>query len=443
MTHEAGTDVDVANEDVFTLLKNGQEVDTPLGPGVIVDIEVQAGKYGDRIEMEPPVVTVQLDDPSDGDPDRIVVCICKLGLKDKEHEAIIHKEFARLWPPITDEIPEDTRMLVDVEEEFKKKSSAFRERVAELSGGAASPEKVRQACAEYVHLSYALVPFRGAAISDLNPGVVVTDLEGFDLSGHPGIVLKSEPSATTPTVHVVLYLPDTDDIKQVKVPSDASFVGVDAGEEIGVVPTVYDPERLHSPELHPIRTLPDSYLRRDPNYPSSITNIWRPTLRVTPMRYYNTRQGGIPFKPENDPDKEPHWPPEDYTNYPTPDFVPQGPEMPEYKSGPALYEYDKSRRHPESVLNSIKENKKLADEAVDFWKEYQAAQPSDVHLKYDLHDFADMYAEEGNKSEEHMVDLLAYMYSMGLITMQALNGYIDHLATKATTLNTRTHFTNK
>ena len=97
----------------------------------------------------------------------------------------------------------------------------------------------------------------------------------------------------------------------------------------------------------------------------------------------------------------------------------------------------------DSILNSIKENAQLAKEVDEFWKEYQAAQPSDVHLKYDLHDFADMYAAENDKSEEHMVDLLAYMYATGFITLEALNRYVDHLATKETTLNTRTHYTNK
>ena len=438
MNHEAGTDVDVNNEDAFTLLKIGQEVDTPLGPGVIVDIEVQAGRYGDRVEMEPPVVTVELHDPPKDAPKRVVVCICKLGLKDDEHEAIIHKEFARLWPPITDEIPEDSRMIVDVQKEFEKRSSAFRARV-EAMVGEVDPEDIRDACYAFIDLAADLPAFHGAA-PNLDPGMVITDLEGVDLGGTSAIVLKTDPSGNG--TNVVLYIPDEDEVKLVRIPNDSTFVGMDAGKEVGVVPTVYDPERLNSPELHPIRTLPDSYLRRDPNYPSSITNIWRPTLRVTPMRYYQTRDAGIPFKPENDPEKESHWPPTDYTNYPTPDFVPEGPDMPEYLSGPGVYEYDPARRHPKSVLNDMKPNAQLTKKAVDFWEQYQAAQPSDVHLKFEVNTFADMYASENDMDSDAMVDLLAYMYAMGFFPWQVVDGYISHVSTEATNLNTRTHYNN-
>ncbi len=110
----AGEDVTLSGDDQFPLLKPGQHVRTPEGPGVITDIEIHAGRYGDRIEMEPPVVMVELDDEA-ANPRRIQVCMCKLGLMNGEHETIVSKEFSRLWPPIDTEIPESAHQLVDLE----------------------------------------------------------------------------------------------------------------------------------------------------------------------------------------------------------------------------------------------------------------------------------------------------------------------------------------
>lgn len=106
-------DVQVANDSVFPILQIGQKVQTPEGPGTIVDISIQAGQYGDSIELEPPAVTVELASPGKNPP-RIQVCICRLGLEDPEHEVILSKEFQRLWPPIEEDIPEYAHQLVDV-----------------------------------------------------------------------------------------------------------------------------------------------------------------------------------------------------------------------------------------------------------------------------------------------------------------------------------------
>lgn len=111
----AGEDVTLSGEDFFCLLERGQAVDTPLGPGVIDDISIHAGRYGDRIEMEPPTVTVLLDDQS-SNPRRVQVCMCALSLADKEHETIISKEYNRLWPPVDETIPDYAHQLTDMEQ---------------------------------------------------------------------------------------------------------------------------------------------------------------------------------------------------------------------------------------------------------------------------------------------------------------------------------------
>jgi hypothetical protein len=432
-----GHEIDLSSDKTFTLLKRGQKVNTPLGHGRIDDIEIQAARYGKRIELEPPAISVELDKPKPGQPKVITVCMCKLGLEDPAHETLIKKEFSRLWPPITDEIPEETMMLIDHQEEFQKKTGEFLRKVE-----ASTPQDAIALVKQYCDLSKMVRGVRCAA-QNLNPGAVIRDLEGLDLGGEDAVVMKTEPMGDM--VQVTLYLPTHDTIKVVKVPSGAKTVAREP--DVGVVPTVYDPERLNSPELHNIRTLPDSYLRPDPNYPSSLRDIWRPTMRVTPVRFYNYREAGFPFKPENDPAEERHWPPQDYTNYPTPDTVRHEPtDQPEPIFGIQLYSWDPERRHPgheECFELAINDNKKLQKLAEEFWKAYQASQQYDVHLRPDVHDFADGFAAQNEMDEHEIADLIAYMAAKGIFQKTTVDQFLDHQFTKHTTLNTRTHYDNK
>lgn len=438
MLKRAGHDIEVSPDQNFTVLKRGQPVETPLGPGHIDDIEVQAARYGKRIELEPPVISVELDDPEAGQPKIVTVCMCKLGLANTEHEAIIQKEFSRLWPPITDDIPEEARMLVDHQEEFQKKTGEFLRLVAN-----AAPEDSIELIKQYRDLALMVPMVVRRAAQNLDPGTVIRDLEGVDLHGEEAVVMKTENLGDF--VQVTLYLPDHDTLKVVKVPSNVKTYAREP--DIGVVPTVYDSMRLQSPELHDIRVLPDSYLRPDPNYPSSIRDIWRPTMRVTPVRFYNYREAGFPFKPENDPAEERHWPPRDYTNYPTPDTVRHEPtDQPEPIFGIQLYGWDPERRHPgheECFELAINDDKKLQQLAEDFWKQYQAAQQHDVHLRPDVHDFADGFAGQNDLDEYEISDLLAYMAAKGILQKSTVDQFLDHQFTKHTTLNTRTHYNNK
>ena len=170
-------------------------------------------------------------------------------------------------------------------------------------------------------------------------------------------------------------------------------------------------------------------------------------MRVTPVRFYNYRDAGFPFKPENDPAEERHWPPTDYTNYPTPDTVRHEPtDQPEPIFGIQLYSYDPEKRHPgheECFELAINDDKKLQQLAEDFWKQYQAAQQHDVHLRPDVHDFADGFATQNDMDEHEISDLIAYMAAKGIFQRSTVDQFLDHQFTKNTTLNTRTHFNNK
>ena len=312
MQKSSGNDfVDTQGEEVFDLLRPGQLVDTPLGSGVIKEIGIQAARYGDRIELEPPAITVTLDAPESGVPREIVVCMCKLGLDDDKHEAILRKEFSRLWPPVTDAVPKDVHMLMDLnkkQDELDKIRSRFEhgaKATARVASVALRHHKQRQLYRDYIMLAKETTNPEIDAIGKAKPGLVLTGLEDLELDGD-SVVLQVIPARDSQgkdlgQVVVQLYNPKSDKVKQLDVPEDSHFMGHDGAEATGYSPTVYDPLRLDSPETHPIRILPNTYLPRNPNYPSSITDtVWRPTVRMTPIRFYNTRSSGFERGEEHD-----------------------------------------------------------------------------------------------------------------------------------------------
>ncbi len=431
----AAEDVDVSSDEVISLLEVGQAVDTPLGAGKIVDIAIHAGKYGDKIEIEPPSVTVELNDPKEGDPKRVQVCMCKLGLEDAEKEAIISKEFSRLWPPLTDEIPQDTRMLVDVKEEF-----------ASLQ---------RSAYSDYAEITTEFGNKTAATVDNLQPGMVVTDLEGVDLGDENAVVLKmdedGERSKEGGNLRLVLYLPDSDTTKVVNVPTSYSYTGYDSDDLEVPTPTVYDPVRLDSPSLHTIRVLPDTYLPKNPNYPSTITDtVWRPTVRQTPIRFYSTdepmsdnkdKSAAFSHKPEQGPGTQNYWPPEDYVNYPTPDFVPHPEDMLPYESGPHVYDIGVE------AVKEFKHDQKKEDLALEFYREYVLKQQKKLmgrpsHLNLSVSEFAEMFAKDPKHplSEEALVDLFVYMVEIGLFQKSTLDLFLDHIDTYRTERPFRTEY---
>jgi len=456
--HTAGNDVDVASEEVFPLLEVGQEVETPLGSGRIHDISLVASDYGSQVELEPSIL-VELDDPDEGLPKIIQVCMCKLGLGDEKKEALIRKEFHRLWPPITDEIPKDSRMIVDVQNEFAEVDAqrvldiqAFHKLyLGSMQEPTISPEVLEAlqlaAYKKYVELSKGSEKIRGR-MGDVEEGMIVENLKGLG-SDSSGVVVKVKEGKDG-VKKLLVFLPDEDELRWVAVPGDTEFDGYDGREEVGVQPHMYDPMRLNSPELHLIRVLPDTYLPKDPNYPSSITNtIWRPTIRKTPIRYYHTREGAMEVKPENDPkrekkDDEREWP-QDLVNYPTPDFVPHEDHMAPYESGLPVYEYREDKRHPEAP-EFIEPTEEVAGKAADFWKEYTMARQRynpafGAHLNKSVHQFTKDFMASNDMKKEDALELLRYMVQVGYFPPSVYDSTVDSFRADDTGMTTRTHYT--
>jgi hypothetical protein len=450
MKRSAHEKVDVPGEDVFDLLQIGQHVDTPIGPGVISDIALQAARYRDRIELEPPAITVRLDDPPPGAPDEVTVCMCKLGLENPKNEALIRKEFSRLWPPITDEVPGDSHMLINdkkdngdiehVRSRFEKQSTTAH-RVASV---ALRQRRQRRVFLDYVELSLRLAEPIIDTVKQITAGMVVTGIEGVDKLDEAGVVLNSrnlDENGFPGKVYLLIYNPETDSVRQLTLPEETQFMGHDGGEATGFTPTVYDPAALNSPELHPIRILPNSYLPKNPNYPSSITDtVWRPTVRMTPIRFYQTKkkEGGFNRLPEGEGPRK--WPPTRTVNFPTPDTVNPSDKTKNRKRGKDAF--DPADQTPDMEADV---DQKMEDLAMDFWGAYQHYREQKIPgkgntLDIELNDFADVYQGRHEMDDEEMMQLFNYLVQIGILDASMLKKYLLRQDEKFRQLNTRTHY---
>jgi len=442
MRRTADEKIEMSDAETFDILQRGQHVDTPIGSGVITDIALQAARYGDRIELEPPAITVKLDDPEPNGPEEVTVCMCKLGLGDRKHEAIIRKEFARLWPPITDDVPEDIHMLMNNKEDneaLEKVRSRFEKQTATVHRVAAVAlrnRRQRRVFQDYVELAIHLAEPIIDTVKKLSPGMVITGIEGVDTNDEAGVALKSFELNKTGEdgdgqVYVLIYNPETDSVRQLTLPEANQFMGHDGGEATGYTPTVYDPDSLDSPELHPIRILPNSYLPKNPNYPSSITDtVWRPTVRVTPMRFYQTKEaGGFERKPKNVT-----------LNYPTPDTVNPPDKTKSYKRGKELYDPRFQTPNMEAKVDQ-----EMEDLAMEFWTAYQSYKEQKIPgkgntLDIEINDFADVFQGHKDLDDEEMLQLFNYFVQIGMMDESLLRKYLMRQDEKYRQLNTRTHF---
>jgi len=123
-----------------------------------------------------------------------------------------------------------------------------------------------------------------STIAAVQPGDVLTSLEGIRWGDQQGVVLDVEDQQGG--MLVTVWLTQSKETKQYRVPSDAASQARLPPEEESVN-TVYDPLMMNY-DLPPIRRLPDSYWPPDPNNPNMIQDtLWRPTVRRSPIfRFY-------------------------------------------------------------------------------------------------------------------------------------------------------------
>lgn len=244
--------------DTFPLVEIGDKVNTPEGPGEVVNIALHGADYGDdRFELEPPAITVKLEDGTE-----VVSCPCVIELEDEDATALLHSEYERLWPPVED-LPGAAHQLIDdekIEENMKHERARLDKRYMRAHRWA-------------THVI--------TAEGSLSPGDVLEDLEGVDI-GKGAVVVEVDTSGNEQTVK--LYMPETEDTKTVKLPLDSTHRTLDVPDKKPSSDKVYDENVIETGEPEgAIRWVPDSYLPKNPNYPSTLSDIlWRPTYRQYP-----------------------------------------------------------------------------------------------------------------------------------------------------------------
>ena len=112
----------------------------------------------------------------------------------------------------------------------------------------------------------------------LEEGTIITDLEGIDLGPDGAVVLEVNGD------QVELVRLDTHEFLSVDT-NEVDFAADEPDKGEGTNPYLYDPDAMDSPEIDNIRWLPTYWGPRDPNNPSSLTDVsWRPT------QYWRRRQ---------------------------------------------------------------------------------------------------------------------------------------------------------
>ncbi|KKN66712.1 hypothetical protein LCGC14_0468980 [marine sediment metagenome] len=134
------------SDQVLPLLSVGDAIDTPEGPGVLVDVQFNTAQYDGKWQLEPPSLVVELDDGQ-----TIHTCLCVITLPGTtKGTRLIHQEFNRLWPPRTEGVPEGADMLIpEGEEDAVREGNETIERKANMRRYAEDQESGYQGWKNY------------------------------------------------------------------------------------------------------------------------------------------------------------------------------------------------------------------------------------------------------------------------------------------------------
>lgn len=397
--------------DVFTLLEIGDKVDTPDGPGEVVNIALHGADYGDdRLELEPPAISVKLEDGTE-----TTVCPCVIELEDEDLTDLLHDEYNRLWPPM-DKLPGDAQRLVD-DEKLEHERDNFSKRFMRA---------YRLADEFATHLTTAAGP--------LAPGMVLEDLEGVELGDKGAVVVEVNVQGNDQTVK--LYFPDTEETKTVKLSVDSEHRALEQVPGESSDGKVYDTDVLDEGEVEGlIRWVPDSYIPKNPNYPSTLSDaLWRPTYRQWPqypgLTYGSAEEDddmqrkadyGSPYDYEDAERDDPYYTEDDWFDFPQiteQDVVEEDWDPDTQPSPERLYE------NPIALFDPEKSPKKMFDLASHLWEEYQTYRHKKVpgvtwdhgNMPFTAYCFVFMQTHEVRIPE--MNELWDYMESIGFMTMR-------------------------
>ena len=120
----------------------------------------------------------------------------------------------------------------------------------------------------------------------MKPGTIVTDIEGLTLGPEGAVVISVDGDK------VELARLDTKEVVTVDI-GKADYAAEDSEQGTGIDPRQYDESALGNGEIHNIRSLPTYRGPRDPNHPSTLTDVsWRPenNWRRMQQRFYSVNE---------------------------------------------------------------------------------------------------------------------------------------------------------
>lgn len=255
--------------------------------------------------------------------------------------------------------------------------------------------------------------------AQLERGNIVTDVEGLDLGPEGAVVTRVDDDK------VELARLDNGELVQVDL-SKADYHAHEAPELTDLGNSQYDEEAMNSPEIHNIRSLPTYWGPRDPNNPSTLTDVsWRPEpfWRRRQHRYYSTETPMRDRRRRHRRRAEP---------LPTIDPLPHAEDPPERLQT----DYGLPRRM--QLQNWVEQDDQeidtetLIDLVINFWKGYRRKRTehlpqSGSHKSLDLVDWILIFEKRHDMERDEVLLLLDFMVATDLIPSAERERFVDML----------------
>ncbi len=256
----------------------------------------------------------------------------------------------------------------------------------------------------------------------LQKGDVISELEGHDFGDEGAVVVKVRDDV------VDLVVVDTNETITVSL-DDLAYAMEPKIDRPEIESGWYDEDAMqHNPELHDIRVLPTYWGPRDPNMPSTLTDVtWRPQnhWRRWQQRYYQYDGGNMrrralypalepaPQAAEGNPNDQYH----------RDSYVPVRPALQRWSQDDALLPLDDLLALTELFWR-------------DYWKVRNTYMPGRGNRKnLRLEDWGLMFQQQNQLDRSEMVCLYGFMVETGVVPKAEADQFLDLVDTFAVRLN--------
>lgn len=97
----------------YVVLQPGDQVQTPYGLGKVKSVALVVHVFEDQkkpAELNPPQITVTLQETGQ----EVTVCLCELSVPNAQVDEVLKRDYARLWPPFEETVPEADDVALSV-----------------------------------------------------------------------------------------------------------------------------------------------------------------------------------------------------------------------------------------------------------------------------------------------------------------------------------------